>query len=175
MFWFLNKIYQNTMFDFYQIFIENNKVYSDDESNVIYSFVSNNLNSNKLNFDLSKYKYNNINCKIKIIDHIISYELIDENLNYVFTTKINYICPQNNQFGLPIFLHTYKSVSTKRLPNLIETKYTNIYELNFQIYDIDEINKEIQFVIETNPLTNIKRNYFIVSNLDCIHKYIIDE
>jgi hypothetical protein len=177
MLWFLNneKTNPNGMIDFYQVFIDSTMIYSDEETNTIYSFDSNNQISSVLNLDISKHKSNNINCKIKIIDHIISYDIINENenKNYVFTIKTNFICPQDNQYNIPIFAHTYKKVNNKRLPNLIETKYTNIYELNFQVYNIDTNNNQIQFVIETNPLTNEKRKYFIVPNLNLIQNYII--
>ena len=67
----------------------------------------------------------------------------------------------------------YKKVSSKKLPNLIETKYDNVLTLNFKIYDI-EINKDkTQFIIESNPLTNQSRMYFITTNLDKIKNYLI--
>ena len=181
MLWFLNnhKINLNDTIEFYQILVDYDKIYFDDEFNAIYSLVSNNQNNQKFKIDLTKYKLINIDCKIKIMDHIISYNIDNQNKNenqknnYVFTAKQNFIDPINNQYGVPIFLHIYKQVSEKKLPNLIESKYTNIYELNFQIYNIDSDNFQVQFIVETNKLTNINRKYFIVPNLNLIQKYYI--
>lgn len=172
MLWFLNnpKTNPNGAIEFYQIFIDSNEVYADEEANTIYSFNSNNF---KFNIDMTNCKSANINCKIKIMDHIISYNIENQKNDCVFTIKTNFINPQDNQYGVPIFLHMYKSVSNKRLPNLIETEYTNVYELNFQVYDIEPNNSQVQFIIETNQLTNEKRKYFIVSDLNLIQKYHI--
>lgn len=177
MLWFLNnpKTNPNGIIEFYQIFVDSDVVYKDEEANTIYSFNSNNL---KFNIDLDEYKLTNINCKIRIIDHIISYNIHNNNNqknNYVFTFKTNFISPQDNQYEIPVFSHTYKSISAKRFPNLIETEYTNIYKLNLQVYNIEQNNSQAQFIIETNQLTNEKRKYFIVSDLNLIQKYhIID-
>lgn len=173
MLWFLNnpKTNPNGIIEFYQVFVDSDKVYTDEEDNAIYSFNSNVLTDvigTKFNVDLIKYKSTTINCKIKIIDHIISYNIENQKTDNVFTVKTNFIDPQDNQYCVPIFFHMYKHVSAKRLPNLIETEYTNIYKLNFQVYEIDS---QIQFIIETNQLTNEKRKYFIVSNLNLIQKY----
>lgn len=174
MLWFLNnpKTNPNDMIEFYQIFTDSDEVYTDEEANTIYSFNSNNL---KFNIDTTKYKSSNINCKIRIIDHIISYNIHNNNqkTNNVFTFKTNFIAPQDNQYGIPIFSHTYKSISAKRFPNLIETKYTTVCEFNFQIYNIETNNSQAQFIIETNSLTNEKRKYFIVQDLNLIQKYHI--
>lgn len=175
MLWFLNnpKTNPNGMIEFYQVFTNNNEVYTDEEDNIIYSLNSNplsNVISTKFNIDMTKYKSVKINCKIKIIDNIISYNIENQKTDYVFTVKTNFINPQDNQYRIPIFSNAYKSISAKRLPNLIETEYTNTYEFNFQVYDIDS---QIQFIVETNLLTNEKRKYFIVSNLNLIQKYYI--
>lgn len=175
MLWFLNnpKTNSNGIIEFYQVFVDSDKVYTDEEDNAIYSFNSNvltNIISTKFNIDLTKYKSTSIDCKIKIIDHIISYNIENQKTNNVFTVKTNFINPQDNQYGIPIFFHMYKQVGEKRLPNLIEAKYTNTYKLNFQVYEIDS---QIQFIIETNQLTNEKRKYFIVPNLNFIQKYHI--
>lgn len=175
MLWFLNnpKTNPNGMIEFYQIFADGDKIYADEEDNAIYSLNSNistNLADTKFNIDLTKYKSTSVDCKIKIIDHIISYNIENQKTNCVFTIKTNFINPQDNQYRIPIFSNAYKSISAKRLPNLIETEYTNTYEFNFQVYDIDS---QIQFIVETNLLTNEKRKYFIVSNLNLIQKYYI--
>jgi len=174
MLWFLNntKTNPNGMIEFYQIFVDSDEVYTDEEANTIYSFNSNNL---KFNIDTAKYKSSNVNCKIRIIDHIISYNIQNNNQknNYVFTFKTNFIAPCDNQYEIPVFSHTYKSISEKRFPNLIETEYTNVYEFNFQVYNIETNNSQAQFIIETNSLTNEKRKYFIVPDLNLIQKYHI--
>lgn len=176
MLWFLNNFNSNSndMIKFYQVFIDSNEVYSDCDKNIIYSFNSinsTNLNNLKFNIDLTKHETKNINCKIKIIDNIISYEIINENKNYVFSTKSDFTKPENDTYGIPIFSHMYKSTSVKRLPNLIETKYTNVYELNFEIYNIESNDNKVQFIVETNLSTNEKRKYFIIENLDYMKKY----
>lgn len=183
MLWFLNnpKTNPNGMIEFYQIFVDSDEVYTDEEANTIYSFNSNNSNNltnninSKFNIDTTKYKSSNINCKIKIIDHIISYNIHNNNqkTNNVFTIKTNFIAPRDNQYGIPIFSHTYKSIGAKRFPNLIEIEYTNVCEFNFQIYNIETNNSQAQFIIETNSLTNEKRKYFIVQDLNLIQKYHI--
>ena len=170
-----NKLNNNNSFDFYQIFIENNLVYDDKNENLIYSFdstnSSNSKSNSKLNLNFDKYNFDNVKCEIRTIDNIISYNILSTNINennnnYVFiTTKTNFIKPSNNQFGIPIFSYTYKSTSTKRLPNLIESKYDFVSTLNFKIYKLDKENK-IQFIIETNLLTNLTRKYFITTNLE---------
>lgn len=177
MLWFLNnpKTNPNGMIEFYQIFADSDEVYTDEEANIIYSFNSNNL---KFNIDTTKYKSTNINCKIRIIDNIISYNIHNNNQqnqknNYIFTFKTNFIAPQDNQYGIPVFSHIYKSISAKRFPNLIETEYTNVCELNFQVYNIETNNSQAQFIIETNSLTNEKRKYFIIQDLNLIQKYHI--
>lgn len=172
MLWFLNnpKTNPNGMIEFYQIFADSDEVYTDEEANTIYSFNSNNL---KFNIDTTRYKSIDINCKIRIIDNIISYNIENQKTDCVFTIKTNFINPQDNQYGVPIFLHMYKSVSNKRLPNLIETEYTNVCELNFQAHNIEPNNSQVQFIVETNQLTNEKRKYFIVSDLNLIQKYHI--
>lgn len=172
--------------DFFQVFIEDIQVYSDEEGNIIYSFDSSSQSEMEsksksklnLNLDLNQYKFENICCKIKMIDSIISYDILTINKNFVFTTKTNFIEPSDNQFALPIFSHTYKQVNTKKLPNLIESKYTNIYTLNFKIYNLDldldlTDNDKIQYVIETNPETNLMRKYFITTKLSLIQKFFL--
>ena len=165
----------NGTIEFYQVFVDSDKVYTDEEDNAIYSLNSTNLTdltNTKFNIDLSKYKSTNTNYKIKIIDHIISYNMENQKTNYVFTVKTNFIDPQDNQYSVPIFLHAYKSIGAKRLPNLIETEYTNTYELNFQVYEVDN---QVQFIIETNLLSNKKRKYFITHDLNLIQKYSITD
>lgn len=178
MWWFLNNLKQNQSIDFYQVFIESNQVYTDDiddTNNVIYSFVEDTEKKIKFNLDLM----NLINCKtyditneIKIISNVISYKILKENTNYVFTMGTKFIAPPDNIFNVPIFLHTYKQVNSKRFPNLIESKYDENYMLNCKIYDLDN---NIQFVIETNTITNVVRKYFIVENLDLLKKYFVGE
>jgi len=175
-----NKFNDNNTFDFYQVFIENNLVYDDKDENMIYSFNSTNLQNTQLNLnlniDIDKYNFDNIECEIKIIDNIISYNILSKNTNennknYVFISKLNFIKPINNQFEIPIFSYTYKSTSTKKMPNLIESEYILSQTLNFNIYKLDKDNK-IQFIIETNLLTNSIKKYFITTNLDLINMFI---
>jgi len=173
MLWYYNlksKSNDNNPINFYQVFIENNLVYSDKDSNSIYSFDSNDLS--KLSLNLNNYTKETIISEIKIIDNIISYNI--NNVNYVFTSKTNFVKPNENKLNLPIFSHTYKSTSVKRLPNLIESEYNNVLTLNFQIYKLDNENN-IQFIIETNPITNSSRKYFVTTNLNLIQQFIISK
>jgi hypothetical protein len=176
----LGKIKSNDNYsiNFYQVFIENNLVYIDNDSNAIYSFDStNSTDSNKLtrlNFNLENCYLDNIICEIKMIDHIISYDILSTspNENNVFISKFTFIKPEENNFGLPIFSYSYKLTSTKRLPNLIESEYNYMSILNFQIYKLDKEN-QVQFIIETNPKTNEVRKYFLVTNLDLIKPFVM--
>ena len=171
----------NIQISFYQIFIESTIVYNDEKGNTIYSFEStNNTNKSNQKFILNLDNCENIECDIKIIDTIISYSILSDkkiNKNFVFTMKTNFIKPSENQYNIPIFFHIYKSASTKTLPNLIESEYTFASTIKFKIYNLDteQNSAKIQFVIETNPLTNIIRKYFLTTNLNCIQKYFINE
>ena len=170
MLWFYNsKLNDNNVINFHQIFIENNLVYSDDKLNFIYSFDSYNFDKSTSDLNLNNYVVENITCEIKIIDNIISYVI--NNVNYVFLIKSNFIKHDENKFNLPIFSYTYKLTSSKRLPNLIESKYDNTLNLNFKIYKLDDENK-IQFIIETNSITNVIRKYFITTDLNLIQPFI---
>lgn len=169
----------NESIEFYQVFIKNDQVYSNESYDIIYSLVSNissELENAKCKIDLTKYQSSEINCKIKIIDHLFSFNLLDENLldnntNYVFATKINYICSKNNHYGVPIFFNTYKPVGSKRLPNLGNHDYTNTYKFNFKIYQIVPDNIQVQYIVETNLETNETRKYFITPNLNLIQTF----
>jgi hypothetical protein len=163
-----NDINSINSINFFQVFIENKLVYGDKDSNLIYSFDDSSDLSN-LNLDLNKNNKENIISEIKIIDHLISYEI--NNINYVFISKSNFIKPEENKLNLPVFSHTYKLTSTKRLPNLIESEYNSVLTLHFQIYKLDNENK-IQFIIETNPITNSIRKYFVTTNLNLIQPFI---
>lgn len=163
-------------YNFYQVFVGNdNKVYNDENGTSIYSFelanTSNIFNMSKLN--LNNYQPDNINIDIKIIDNIISYNTNFPNnkkKNLVFTFKTNFIEPKSNQYSSPIFNHVYKSVNPKRLPNLIETKYDLAINLNFKIYHLDKQN-QIQFIIETDTITNLTKMYFVTTNLNLLQIY----
>jgi hypothetical protein len=184
MIWLNNyKSNDNTQINFYQVFIENKQVYNDEKENTIYSFESTERTEQTEQTDAYNFKHNkyeNIECDIKIIDHVISYLVLSgekKNKNFVFTMKTNFIKPTDNELNVPIFNHIYKSTSTKSLPNLIESKYCLSSTLNFKIYNLDTDNSDtkIQFVIETNPLTNIIRKYFITTNLNSLQKYFINK
>lgn len=186
MLWFYNiKLTNNNPIIFYQVFVENNLVYTDD-SNIIYSFNSTELSKSNLNINLNNCVEDKFECDIKMIDHIISYDILSANSgsntnindngnnNFVFMTKSDFIKPEENKLNLPIFTHTYKLTSTKKLPNLIESAYDHVYKLFFQIYKLDKENK-IQFIIETNPITNSTRKYFVSVNLDLIKTFISND
>lgn len=169
MLWFLNDPNNsNNLINFFQVFVSNNIVYSDYESNTIYSFLKTNDYSNSNLTNLNKCKLSNFKCEIKMIDNIILYQENIMKNKKAFKFKTNFIAPQNNQFKIPIFSHNYKSVSTKKLPNLIENAYEFISVLEFEIY---ELESQTQFIIETNPSTNSIRKYFITKNLENIKKY----
>lgn len=179
MLWLYNNLNQNRLCDFFQIFTEYNLVYSDGGHNDIYSFdIVNPINSSNSKFNYTTYEYDNVECEIKMIDNIISYNISNNNLNtnlnnkqYVFTFKTNFVEPNDNQHKLPIFNNVYKLTNTKRLPNLIETEYNFTSTLNFEIFKLDK-NNNIQFIIETNPITNSIRKYFITTNLNLVQEFL---
>ena len=176
MIWLLNnnKTNSNEYINFYQIFVESEQVYSDNQHNIIYAFNSNKIHNNTINkFNFELDKYDNIECKIQIMDHIISYDILTEKKKYTFTSKTNFIKPTNNKFNVPIFSHSYKSVSNKKLPNLIDSEYTYSSILNFKIYNFETNNNidKIQYIIETNNITNTIKKYIITNNLNLIEKY----
>ena len=177
MLWLYN---DNNPLNFYQIFLENKLVYEDNDSNLIYSLETTNLiNTTNLlkfgfNINLSDYTCDNEECEIKIIDNIISYNFLLKNKNrkFVFLTKTNFIKSENNQLKIPIFSNAYKSISVKKMPNLIDTEYNFSQVLNLKIYKLDSDNK-IQYIIETNTKTNTIRNYFITVDLNLLKKFQI--
>lgn len=166
-------------YTFYQIFndfklvnIESNHIYSFDSSenvdledskqkNIIKEF----LNSN----DISQYTNIKISYQIKILDQLIQYYNIQTDKTIVFSHKTNFINPENNHFNLPIFKSEYKLVNNTRMPNLIELNYNVQTQLDFIIY---KINENILLVIETNPITNLQKKYFITTDLDFCKKFI---
>ena len=56
-----------------------------------------------------------------------------------------------------------------KMPNIIKTMYNYFYQLEFEIF---EISTEIQYIIETNPVTNIKKIYWITTQLDLLQQYL---
>lgn len=162
-----NNLKCNDTIKFYQVFVDNNIVYNDgDDENTIYSFET------QKSIILNEYEHKNIVCDVKIIDDIISYNIIsdDNKKNYVFTNKLQFIKPNNNKFNVPLFNYTYKLISPKKLPNLIASSHDFISTINFDIYELDKNNK-IQFIIEKNISTNLIRKYFITSDLNLIQQY----
>ena len=84
---------------------------------------------------------------------------------------MNFINPIENDYNLPIFNFNYKSVNKTRMPNLIKSNYNVYVILNFTIY---KPNDNIQFIIETNPETNIKKKYIITNNLKNLDNFLIN-
>lgn len=166
-----NELNQNDTCEFYQVFFEYNLDYSDGEKNDVYSF--NSTSSYNYKLDLNNYKSDNIKCEINIIDHVISYNILNikPKKQYVFTFKTNFIEPKDNQYKLPLFNNIYKLTNTKKLPNLIETEYNFSSILDFEIYKLDENNNTL-FVVESNSITKSIRKYFITNNLDLIKQFI---
>jgi hypothetical protein len=164
MFWLYNT---EPIISFYQVFFSNNKVYSDD-NNIIYNFDyledSEYFESNTKNI-----KNFNLKFKIKILDNLISYTNMTNNETFVFSNQMKFINPNDNDYAIPIFKHSYKKVNTNKMPNLIESNYNMLCELDFLIYDI---NKNIQIVVETNLLNNTVKKYFITNNLNLIKNFI---
>ena len=164
MLWLYNK---DNLFDFYQIFIDNELVFNNNDK--IYSFEPNlSINNKNFKYDLNEYKFEDVTFEIKIIDNIISYtNLLNDKIN-VFTYKMIFIEPLKNIYNLPIFNYSYKKVNKNRMPNLIESKYYLFLQLNLKIY---RINDDIQFIIETNSKTNIQKKYFIVKDLKLLKNF----
>lgn len=173
MLWLNNQNYNS---DFFQIFIENNKVY-DEDNNQIWSFESKkndnqfelHKNSNVYTIDLDQLKTTDLTFEIKIIDQIISWSNIKTNETFVFSFKMNFINPTENEYCLPMFNFNYKTVNKTRMPNLISSNYNQHVILNFTIY---KPNDNIQFIIETNPETNSKKKYIITNNLKNLDNFL---
>lgn len=166
MLWIYNNYNINETINFYQVFVNCELVYKNDYD-LIYS-----LNRKKTtNIELGEFKHEIVICDVKMVDNIISYDLkyidgIEKNTKNVFTYKTDCVEKKNNNIT---FLHNYKKISVKRMPNLIDNEYNFNSELNFKIYNFE---KNIQFVIETNPITNIEKKYFISTDLNLISKYL---
>lgn len=166
MLWFNKKnINDKTEYEFYQVFEYKNIVFQKD-LNIIYSL---NLLDYDDNFDFNKFESKKIKMYIKIIDQIISYTDSETDNTLVFTFENNFIEPDKNQYSLPIFHSKYKLINKNMMPNLINLNYDFTYELEFEIFNIDD---NIQFIIENNPNTNIKKKYWIVTNLNLLLNFI---
>lgn len=172
LFFLNNEQLLNDSINFHQIFFDYKLIDLDDEYNKIYFFDSFS-ESKKNNINILNHKLKIIDCKIKIIDNLISYETNSLDKNYIFSFKTKFINNIENKFELPIFLHVYKYVNSKRFPNILEKDYHEIHSLNFKIYDLENSKDiKIQYIIETNILTNFVRKYFITTNLNSIENYI---
>ncbi len=168
MFWlFDNDNNINKKYEFYQIFTDYELIYN--KNDYIYSFDAINT-TNTLNLpNLSDCEFKDVILDVKIIDNLISYDISNTKHKYVFSFKMNFIKNDNNILGLPIFYYSYKSTTTKSMPNLI--KYDLITTLNFKIYKLDK-NNQLQFVIETDPLTKIIKKYFITTDLNLVKSFL---
>lgn len=164
MLWINNIVTPNTCIDFYQVFIDSNIEYNDN-NNIVYSFESSNLPNIK---NLEKIECICKTFTIKIMDQLISYTDID-NKTIVFSHKMKFIEPSNNKLNIPIFNFSYKNVNNNRMPNLIDSSYNFISNLTFQIYKFSD---KVQFIIETNPETNITKKYWITSELNLLNNYL---
>jgi len=161
----------NTNFDFYQVFVDSKIVYNQD-NNIIYSFEVDKNDPNIIfnkSLDLNKIKCKDICFDIKIKDQIISYTNDKTNEKSVFSSKMNFIEQSDNKYKLPIFFFSYKKVNKNRMPNLTNTNYNLSTKLFFKIY---KINDNIQYIIETNPLTNIQKKYWITTELNLLNNYL---
>jgi hypothetical protein len=165
MLWINNIITPNTCIDFYQVFIDSNIEYNDNK-NIIYSFESSNLPNIK---NLKKIECINKSYTIKTMDQLISYTDIIDNKTIVFSHKMKFIEPSNNKLNIPIFNFSYKNVNNNRMPNLIDSSYNFISNLTFQIYKFSD---KVQFIIETNPETNITKKYWITLELSLLNNYL---
>ncbi len=165
----LNNItaYSNANVDFYQVFIDSKIVY-DENNNVIYSFESESTNLPIIK-NLEKIECINKTFTIKIIDQLISYTDNTNNLTNVFTHRMNFIEPSKNKYNSPIFNFTYKKVNNNRMPNLINSSYNFISNLSFKIYKFSD---KVQFIIETNPETNVQKNYWVLTDLNLLKDFL---
>lgn len=175
MLWLYNNHNINGIINFYQIFMGSELIYKDDDNNAIYSLE---LSKDKYSCDVetSLHEYDNIICDIKVIDNIISYDLkcindVKKNDKYVFMFKSQNIDKLNsNEINNLSFIHNYKEINSKRLPNLVENEYNFCSTLNFQIFNLEK--NKVQFIIETNPITNAVKKYFITTEPNLIEKYL---
>lgn len=175
MLWLYDKTNDNT-YNFFQVFIDFDLLYNDDENNMIYSFDT--VSPTEIDINSSKYQVDSINCDVRMIDNMISYDILHNDSNnkmntkkYIFTYKNEFIKPSDNQLLKPIFNYIYKSINIKKFPNLIESKYDLSLKLNFVIHKLDNENKII-YVYETNLLTNAIRKYFVTTDTNLIQKYL---
>ena len=159
----------NNFIDFYQVFVSTGIEFQNN-NNTIYSLESNDANkiTTIVNIDENKYSQYTHKYTIRIIDQIISY-IDNSNKQNVFSFKMNFIEPSTNKYNLPIFNFVYKKVNNNRMPNLIETNYNFCSTLEFKIYKISD---KIQFIIETNPETEIIKKYFVTTDLNLIKDYL---
>jgi len=110
------------------------------------------------------------NFDIKILDQLISYTNNKTNETNVFSFKMNFIEPNKTNNLLPTFHCIYKSVNKNRMPLLINSNYNFTYNLDFEIY---KIKNEIIYIIESNPITNIRKKYLLVTDLNVLNNYFI--
>ena len=167
MLWLFNN---ENYFELKQIFINNNIVLDIDD-NKIFSFDSLTESDFKIKIDLDKYEKIYIDYDIRIIDEFISYIDLKTNKINVYSFKMNFIEPLDNNYNLPIFNFIYKKVNKNKMPNLIESSYDLNIQLNFLIYKISD---KIQFVVETNKKTNCEKKYFVTTDLKLIDNFILN-
>lgn len=162
--------------NFYQVFLNSSKVYNEN-NNQIYSLeYDQNTQLNKfeqmssiyINKKICEMEPITINFAIKILDQLISYTNLSNNETNVFTQKMNFIPPNKNSCNVPIFNYSYKKVNSTRMPNLIETQYNFASELNFKIYNI---NKNVQYIIETN--NDIVKKYWVCTDVELLNNMIL--
>lgn len=163
MFWLYNDL---TKYNFYQVFTCKN-IQLQNNNNTIYSLESDTISSN---ISKSKYECSNHSITIRIIDQIISY-IDDSDIDLVFCFKMDFIdtSDESNPYDLPIFHFKYKKINNTCMPNLLSSNYSTYTTLDFQIY---KINDKVQYIIETNPQTNIIKKYFITEELNLIKNLI---
>lgn len=168
MFWLYNN---DSTYSFYQIFENSNLVW---ESNLdtIYCFDNNltELNKKIKSPNFQSYPVESVDIIVKSIDQIIEYIRLDNNKNWVFSYKTNFIKPSDNDLSLPIFNFNYKLVDSHRMPNLIETAYNWIYRLNMSVYTIDSNSL---YIIENNLITKQIKKYWVVKNLNTTKNFLV--
>ena len=166
MFWLFNNNNDNE-FSFYQVFLDYNIVYNEN-NNIIFSLESSKTNG--IN-NLNNYKCTEINMEVKQLDNLILYinKSTEKNETYIFETKMKFSKPSENKYNAPIFNLSYKKANKHKMPNLIDSYYSFNKTLLFKIF---QLNNNVLFVIETDPVTNIQKKYWIVTELNFLNNYL---
>lgn len=174
-----NENITQTNIEFCQFFIDSELVYNDG-LNEIYSRTNVNANTNT-NTNANANTNTNMHEKIEkiienknIIEYDIQIKILNELIEFVnskngeinvFSFKMNV----NKHLSKLFFNFVYSIQNLRMMPNLIESQYDLFENYHLKVY---EIEKNIQFVIETNKKNNIITKYWIGSNYEILCDFL---